>query len=154
MRAGKRMASRVTSISIHFRQPPLRLFGRTRKPLEPNVLCLGIQPDEHITLRLGVKYPGEKSTIYPVKMEFNYDRSFHLRKQPAYERVLIDFIRGDLSLFARQDAVEAMWDIVDPIISHWKQNPPRDFPNYAAGTWGPEESRTLIERDGRKWHME
>lgn len=153
VRAGKRLNKGVTEISIHFKQPPLKLFGRTSEPLEPNVLSLGIQPSEHMSLRYGVKYPGEKNMIYPVTMDFNYEHAFNIRRHPAYERVLLDFMRGDLTLFARQDSIEAMWSIVDPIISFWDKLPGPDFPNYRAGSWGPEEGLRLIEKDGRKWHI-
>jgi glucose-6-phosphate 1-dehydrogenase len=153
LRTGKRLARRVTEISIHFKQPPLRLFSSSCKTIEPNVFVLGIQPHEEITLHFGVKYPGTGNQLYPVNMEFNYERTFQKRSHPPYERLLIDCMRGDLTLFARKDGVEAMWSVVEPIINRWEAKKPLDFPNYVAGTWGPKEADELILRDGRQWRI-
>lgn len=148
VRTGKRLPKRATAISVEFRQPPLRLFGRTCDILEPNRLTFGIQPREEISLGLSVKYPGVGNQPHTVSMGFNYESSFGVGRHYAYERLLIDALRGDLMLYARQDGVEAMWSVVDPIISRWDADPAKDFPNYQAGTWGPKETDEL---DGRSW---
>lgn len=151
IRTGKRLAKRVTEILVQFRQPPLRLLGRTCDVLEPNSLLLAIQPQEGICLHFSVKRPGVGNQPHTVDMDFNYARSFRTRTHPAYERLLIDCMKGDLTLFARQDGVEAMWSAVDPIISRWETAPPPTLPNYAAGTWGPKEADELMRREGREW---
>jgi glucose-6-phosphate 1-dehydrogenase len=151
VRTGKRMAARVTEIAIQFDQPPLRLFDRSCGALDPNVLLLRIQPNESISLRFGVKVPGKINQIYPIDMRFCYEDTFPGPPPMAYERLLLDCLKGDLTLFVRQDQIEAMWEVVDPIISRWEGQPPGDFPNYAAGTWGPEGAKQLLERDGRRW---
>lgn len=151
VRAGKRLARRVTEVCIQFKQPPLRLFGQKCDILAPNILVLTIQPDERIFLCFGVKYPGTANKIYPVKVDFRYQDVFQEKTRPAYGRLLVDCMRGDLTLFVRQDGVEAMWEVVDPIIEHWEGDAAKDFPNYAAGSWGPAAAMELIERDSRKW---
>ncbi len=155
VRTGKRLRERTTEISIHFKQPPLKLFESECEIREPNVLVLGVQPHEEITLHFGVKYPGVGNQLYPVNMNFNYNRDIQGDNQPAlpYERLLLDCMRGDQTLFARKDAIEEMWGVVDPIIKYWEEQPPSDFPNYSSGTWGPEKADTLIESDGRNWRM-
>ena len=151
IRTGKRLAKRITQIVVQFKQPPLRLFGRTCDILEPNHLVLNIQPEEEIFLRFSVKYPEGVNRLYPVTMNFNYQKSFNLIRHPAYERVLIECMKGDLTLFARQDGIEAMWSVVDLIINRWETIPALHFPNYPSGGWGPKEASLLLERDGRKW---
>ena len=151
IRTGKRLAKRVTEICIQLKQVPLRLFGRACDVPEPNILILTIQPDEKIALRFGVKYPYSDNQIYPVNMVFSYRETFQAKPHLPYERLLVDCLKGDLTLFIRQDAVEAMWEAVDPIIARWESVAPPDFPNYPAGTWGPEEARLFIEREGRSW---
>jgi glucose-6-phosphate 1-dehydrogenase len=154
MRAGKRLSKRITEISIHFKQPPLRLFSSDCGDREPNVLVLGVQPHEEMALHIGVKYPGIGNKLYPVNMDFIYERDiqgFHFAL--PYERLLLDCMKGDQTLFARQDGIEAMWDVVDPIIKRWEENPVREFPNYTAGTWGPEKADDLIKKDGRQWRI-
>jgi glucose-6-phosphate 1-dehydrogenase len=151
VRTGKRLPNRITEISVQFKQPPLRLLGRTCDVLEPNRLTFGIQPQEEISLALSVKYPGVGNQPHTVTMDFNYEGSFNIERHYAYERLLIDCLKGDLTLFARQDGVEAMWSVVDPIISQWDAIPAKDFPNYPAGIWGPKEADELLEREGRTW---
>jgi len=119
--------------------------------LEPNRLILGVQPQQAISLDLSVKNPGVGNQPRTVTMDFNYETSFHVGRHHAYERLLIDCFRGDLTLFARQDGVEAMWSIVDPIIQRWETAPAPDFPNYAAGSWGPHKANELLEKEGRTW---
>jgi glucose-6-phosphate 1-dehydrogenase len=151
VRTGKRLARRVTEIWVQFKQPPLRLFGRTCDPLEPNALALTIQPEEKIRIRFGVKYPHLIDTVHPVTMAFSYQDAFGTKNHPAYERLLIDCMRGDLTLFARQDGIEATWEILDPLLAYWESTPPRDFPNYAAGSWGPARADLLLQREERSW---
>jgi glucose-6-phosphate 1-dehydrogenase len=121
---------------------------------EPNIIVLTVQPDEKITVRFGVKYPYSQNQIYSVDMVFNYFETFKMKPHFPYERLLLDCLKGDLTLFVREDAVEAMWEVVDPIIASWEENAPSDFPNYQAGAWGPEEARLLLEREGRRWITE
>jgi glucose-6-phosphate 1-dehydrogenase len=151
VRTGKRMSKRITEIAIQFDQPPLRLFGRTCDVLDPNILLLTIQPDEKISLRFGVKVPNMANQIYPIDMKFSYRETFQAPSHPAYERLLLDCLKGDLTLFVRHDQIEAMWEVVDPIITCWESQPLPDFPNYAAGTWGPGEANQLLEQEGRRW---
>jgi glucose-6-phosphate 1-dehydrogenase len=151
LRTGKRMPAQVTEICIELKRLPLRLFGRTCDALEPNILILTIQPEEKITLRFGVKYPYSNNQIYFVNMVFNYREAFKVHLHSAYERLLIDLMKGDITLFVREDTIEAMWAVVDPIIKRWEEKAPETFPNYEAGTWGPLEAQQLIEQEGRTW---
>ncbi|MBZ0155415.1 MAG: glucose-6-phosphate dehydrogenase [Alphaproteobacteria bacterium] len=154
IRTGKRMARRVTEICLQFKQLPLRLFGRTCDVAEPNILILTIQPDEKIALRFGVKFPYSENQLYPVSMVFSYKEVFKTKIHPPYERLLMDCMKGDQTLFVREDAVEEMWSIVDPIISVWESEPPDGFPNYKAGEWGPPAAQHLLERENRRWLTE
>jgi glucose-6-phosphate 1-dehydrogenase len=151
LRTGKRLARRLTEIVVQFRQPPLRLFGRSCDVLEPNLLALAIQPEEGIRLRFGVKNPGTDNQIAPVTTRFTYHEVFADASREPYGKLLLDCLRGDLTLFERQDGVEAMWDVVDPLVAHWEATPPAAFPNYAAGSWGPAAADELLQRDGRRW---
>ena len=152
LRTGKRMPAKATEICVELKRLPLRLFGRTCDELDPNILVLTLQPDEKISLRFGVKYPYSSNQIYGVNMVFSYREAFKLHMHRPYERLLMDIIRGDLTLFVREDEIEAMWTVVDPITRRWEEDEPPDFPNYAAGTWGPPEARDLIEQEGRQWN--
>ena len=152
LRAGKRLPKRVTEIAIQFKTPPIALFrqvGVLRQ--EPNVLVLRIQPDEGVALKFGAKVPGPVTKIDPVTMDFRYREFFGASQPEAYERLLMDAIHGDSTLFARRDEVEAAWEHVTPLLDVWRDNPPLDHPNYEAGTWGPEASVALLARDGRRW---
>jgi glucose-6-phosphate 1-dehydrogenase len=151
VRTGKRLARQVTEICIQFRQPPLRLFGRSCDELEPNTLSLTLQPEEGIRMRFGVKYPGAPNKIYPATMSFSYGDTFAARQEEPYGRLLLDCMRGDLTLFVRQDEVEAAWEVVDPLVARWEEMPPAVFPNYAAGSWGPEAADELLRTEGRRW---
>jgi glucose-6-phosphate 1-dehydrogenase len=152
LRAGKRMAKRVTEIAIQFKTPPIALFRRVGVVRqEPNVLVLRIQPDEGIALKFGAKVPGPVNKIDPVTMDFQYKEFFGASQPEAYERLLMDAIHGDSTLFARRDEVEAAWEHVTPVLDVWRDNPPLDHPNYEAGTWGPDASVALLARDGRRW---
>jgi glucose-6-phosphate 1-dehydrogenase len=151
VRTGKRMPKRITEICVQFKQLPLRLFGCTCDYMGPNILLLTIQPDEKISLRFGVKYPYSTNQIYSVNMVFNYNETFKTAFPPAYETLLADCMKGDLTLFVREDSVEEMWRITDQITSRWESTSPVDFPNYAAGTWGPPGADLLLKKEGRSW---
>lgn len=150
IRSGKRLAKRVTEIAIEFKRVPHRLFTDADAPLESNILVIRIQPNEGITLRFGVKLPGRAMRIRWVNMDFRYGSSFGAKPPEAYERLLLDCMLGDSTLYARRDMVERGWEIVTPILEAWKQPAP-DFSNYEAGSWGPQAAFELIERDGRRW---
>ena len=146
LRAGKRLSKRITEIAIQFKQAPLRLFERASPDgIEPNLLLLRIQPDEGISLRFGAKLPGPAVHVRPVNMDFRYATSFGIASASAYERLLLDCMLGDATLFARNDAVEAAWSAVTPILQAWSKGPPASLPNYAAGTWGPPDAERLLE---------
>ncbi|MFY9574763.1 MAG: glucose-6-phosphate dehydrogenase [Blastocatellia bacterium] len=150
LRSGKRLPKRVTEIAIQFRTAPLQLFKSVQQEMEPNVLVIRIQPDEGITLRIGAKVPGQTTRIRWVNMDFRYGASFGVASPEAYERLLLDCILGDSTLYARRDMTERGWEIVMPILDAW-QNSKEEIPKYEAGTWGPREADELIERDGRQW---
>ena len=150
LRSGKRLQKHVTEIAIQFKEVPHRLFDETDSPLQPNVLVIRIQPNEGISLRFAAKLPGQSMRIRSVNMDFRYGSSFGVKPPEAYERLLLDCMLGDSTLYARRDMAERGWEIVTPILEAWKK-PPQDFPNYEAGSWGPDASQELIERDGRKW---
>ena len=151
LRAGKRMPKRATEIAIQFKEVPLRLFRESTGDPAPNVLAMRIQPDEGIMLRFAAKVPGLGLDVRTVNMDFAYGTSFAVDSPDAYETLILDAILGDASLFTRADEVEAAWSIVTPIINSWAAMPAPHFPDYAAGTWGPEAATELIERDGRRW---
>jgi glucose-6-phosphate 1-dehydrogenase len=155
IRAGKRLAKRVTEISIQFKLPPLLLFkdahGKGGEGIRPNVLSMRIQPDEGITLQFGAKVPGPTMTISKVNMDFSYAEAFGKSSANGYERLLLDAMLGDATLFAHRDGVEATWSLITPILEAWAKDPIRDLPNYAAGTWGPATSDAMLKSDGRKW---
>ena len=153
LRAGKRLEKRVTEVTVVFKQPPLHLFktNGTDDKIEPNVLKMRIQPDEGITLRFGAKIPGPTTNVKPVNMEFSYAEAFGKSSANGYERLLLDAMLGDATLFADREGVEATWALFTPILEAWAAHPPKDFPNYAAGTEGPKCADELLERDGRAW---
>jgi glucose-6-phosphate 1-dehydrogenase len=156
IRAGKRLTKRITEISVHFKQVPHALLSQ-QGPVEPDVLAIRIQPDEGIGLRFVAKVPGPKMTLRPVTMDFRYGSTFGGSGPEAYERLILDAMLGDPTLFARADEVSAAWRYITPLLESWggrsgDARPSRpDFPNYPAGTWGPGEANDLIERDGRAW---
>ena len=155
LRAGKRMPKRVTEITIMFKQPPLSIFkdeqGKGAEGIRNNIISMRIQPDEGITLRFGAKLPGPSMSINPVNMNFSYAETFGASSANGYERLLLDAMLGDATLFAHRDGVEATWALMTPILDYWEKNPIRDLPNYAAGTWGPPTSDAMLKADGRKW---
>jgi len=151
LRSGKRLPRRVTEVSIHFRRAPLLLF-RDYGSLLPdrNVLTLRIQPNEGIRLRFGVKVPGAGMDVRPVTMRFEYAEEFQAEPPEAYERLLLDCMLGDITLFSRDDWMELSWHLIDPILESWAGSKGR-LPQYPAGTWGPIEADSLLGRDGRAW---
>jgi glucose-6-phosphate 1-dehydrogenase len=152
LRTGKRMQNRVSEVSIQFKQAPLLLFRDTPvERLRTNRLVIRIHPDEGISLRFGAKIPGPVMRVGAVEMDFNYVDYFGSLPSTGYERLLYDCMTGDATLFQRADMVEAGWRAIEPIIDVWKALPPRAFPNYQSGTWGPKEADELLERDGREW---
>src|SRR6266478_5497649 len=152
LRTGKRMASRSTYIVIQFRRAPFVLFRDTEvDTLMPNQLVLHIQPEEGIALRFAAKTPGPVMRLGTVDMDFEYSDYFGKESTTGYERLLHDCMVGDATLFQRADMVEAGWSVVSPMLDLWKALPPRNFPNYGSGTWGPKDAEELLERDGRHW---
>jgi glucose-6-phosphate 1-dehydrogenase len=151
MRVGKRLPKSGTEISVHFKKAPQVLFNRESEASE-NVLVIRIQPDEGISLRMQAKVPGTSFRIEPVKMDFHYGTSFGKASPEAYERLLLDAMAGDATLFARRDEVEQAWAFIDPIEEAWaaKENAPQLY-FYPAGSWGPEQADELLARDGRIW---
>ena len=150
MRVGKRLPKSATEISVHFKKAPPVLFNK--ELCDQNVLVIRIQPDEGISLRIHAKVPGASFRIEPVKMDFHYGTSFGKASPEAYERLLLDAMSGDATLFARRDEVEEAWAFIDPIEEAWHAK--KDAPGlffYAAGSWGPEEADDLLARDGRAW---
>ncbi|MBI3003162.1 MAG: glucose-6-phosphate dehydrogenase [candidate division NC10 bacterium] len=152
LRSGKRLPRRATEIAVQFRRVPHPLFGREiTAALAPNVLALRIQPDEGITLTFGAKVPGPALAVRPVQMDFRYGSAFAGAGATAYERLLLDCMLGDATLFIRGDEVEASWAAVTPVLEAWAAEPPGDFPNYEAGTWGPKAAEEMLAREGRRW---
>lgn len=155
VRTGKRMPTKHSSIVIQFKKAPFVLFRDTPiERLTTNRIEIHIQPDEGITLHFGAKIPGPIVKMGAVDMDFDYLEHFGEQISTGYERLLFDCMIGDATLFQRADMVEASWRIVTPILDVWSAIPARDFPNYEAGTWGPEDSDELLRRDGRKWKNE
>lgn len=152
VRTGKRLATRHSSIIIQFNKAPFVLFRDTSVDrLRTNRIEIHIQPDEGITLHFGAKIPGPIVKVGAVDMDFNYVEHFGARMSTGYERLLFDCMIGDATLFQRADMVEASWQIVDPVLDVWSAIPAREFPNYSAGSWGPQEADHLLEADGRVW---
>jgi glucose-6-phosphate 1-dehydrogenase len=151
VRMGKRLARRETTIAIQFKRAPHPPFEETSADdLRPNVLLIHIQPDEGVSLAIGAKVPGLGMTIRTVHMDFLYGGTFRTGMPEAYERLILDAMLGDATLFTRTDEVEEQWKLVDAIVAPWKRDRP-NFPNYAAGTWGPRSADDLLHRDGRSW---
>ncbi len=154
IRTGKRLARRTTEIAIQFKGAPFQLFRETSvETLTTNRLVLQIQPGEGLSLRFGAKVPGPIMHMGPVEMKFNYVDYFGRTPSTGYERLIYDCMTGDATLFQRADMVEAGWSVITPVIDVWKALPPRAFPNYPAGSWGPKEADDLLARDGRSWRI-
>jgi len=151
VRAGKRLARRETTIAIQFERAPHPPFEElAAEGLRPNVLVVHVQPDEGVSLAVGAKVPGAGMSIRTVHMDFLYGGAFRTGLPEAYERLILDALLGDATLFTRTDEVEEQWALVDTIVAPWRRDRPA-FPNYAAGTWGPPSADELLHRDGRSW---
>ena len=152
LRTGKSLAQRTTEIVIQFRRTPFILFRNTTvKNTETNRLVIHIQPEEGISLSFGAKIPGSVMKLGLVNMDFDYSKYFGVEHNTGYERLLNVCMAGDATLFQRADMVEAGWSVIQPVLDVWHALPPRGFPNYAAGCWGPKEADDLLARDGRAW---
>ena len=153
IRSAKRMPARMTKIVIRFKQMPLSLFNWVNLAGDaPNALVLNLQPNEGIRLEFGAKAPGPVNQILPVNMEFDYDATFGSEPPDAYQRLLLDCILGDATLFTRQDEVHGQWAFTTDLIKAWQENPVSYLPVYEAGTWGPPGLDEFINRNGRKWY--
>lgn len=156
LRAGKRLAKRATEITIQFKQPPLLLFNQenTAGPcseIQPNLITMRIQPNEGISLRFGAKVPTPDMSVCPVLMDFNYENAFGKSSANGYERLLLDAMLGDQTLFAHRDGVETTWALYTPVLEAWAAKKPEVFPNYVAGSWGPNCGDELLKAEGRRW---
>ncbi len=152
LRSGKALSKKVTEIAIQFKPVPHLMFNPLMADaIPPNQLILRIQPEEGIMLTFQAKHPGSKICMGDVTMDFNYKTAFGEAPPEAYERLILDCMLGDQTLFARQDSVECAWELLDPILKHWEKKKPVKFPNYAAGSQGPKEADDLMARDGRSW---
>jgi glucose-6-phosphate 1-dehydrogenase len=153
LRTGKRLPRPASEISIQFRAVPHRSFPpEASLGWQPSRLVMSIQPEEGIVLGFQAKYPGPKMQLRPVDMQFSYRDSFEAPSPDAYETLLLDVMKSDATLFMRADQVEAAWQWLMPVIDVWKQVPPSDFPNYPAGTWGPENAQALLSQ-GHSWPL-
>ncbi len=152
IRAGKRLAKRITEIKVFFNKAPDSLFkGRQRGDVEHNVLSIQVQPKEGMSLRISSKQPGPRFRVRPVEMDFNYDSSFGVASPEAYERLLLDVMKGDPTLFTRNDEIEESWELLAPIFEVWEGSTPPPLCTYEAGTWGPAAADELLQRSGHKW---
>jgi glucose-6-phosphate 1-dehydrogenase len=155
LRTGKHLPKRVSEVAIQFNQPPLVLFKQSEAhgQVEPNVLVLRIQPDEGISLKFAAKVPGPEvdMQIRSVYMDFFYGSSFTRAQPEAYERLLLDCMIGDQSLFTRRDEVEAAWTFIQGILDEWRNEPRETILTYESGSWGPQVADEFIWRDGRRW---
>ena len=152
LRTGKALAARTTEVAVQFKRAPAGLFQDTEvSHLAPNWLIMHIQPDEGISLEFGAKVPGPAVAVGPVEMNFAYHDYFGATPRTGYETLLYDAMIGDQTLFQRADTVDAGWCVVQPILDVWASVTARDFPNYAPGSWGPEDAQALPERDGHHW---
>ena len=151
LRSGKRLARKGSEIAVRFRGIPHRIFGEAGDQIENNTLVMKIQPEEGVSIRFNAKVPGPKMHIRGVTMDFNYGTGFGVTSSPAYERLIADAMRGDATLFTRWDAVERAWEAVMPILNRWEASPMIDFPNYLAGSQGPQNADAMLVADGREW---
>jgi glucose-6-phosphate 1-dehydrogenase len=154
LRTGKRLPGRFTEVVIQYNHAPNVMFRDSllaRENVPANALVLRIQPDEGIDMSFNAKIPGHSTHLGMVDMNFRYEEHFDARPANGYETLIHDVMTGDSTLFKRADHIEASWALVEPVLDVWAALPPRDFPNYAAGTWGPAAADTLPGRDGRGW---
>jgi glucose-6-phosphate 1-dehydrogenase len=152
VRTGKRLPKRATEVAMIFQRPPhLPFAGKLVRGLRPDALVVRVQPDEGITLRFGAKVPGQSFRVRSVSMDFSYGAAFLEATDEAYERLLLDAMIGDQTLFIRSDEVEEAWKVVAPVLEVFADGEPA-LARYPAGGWGPVEANRLVERDGRVWH--
>jgi glucose-6-phosphate 1-dehydrogenase len=152
LRTGKRLADKVSQVSIQFRPVPHQSFPASAvENWQPNRLVIRIQPEEGISLRIQAKQPGTRLLLGSVDMNFCYREAFRTTTPEAYETLLLDVLRGDATLFMRADQVETAWSVIAPVLEHWQGVPPGDFPDYSPGSWGPEAATALLSQDGRSW---
>jgi glucose-6-phosphate 1-dehydrogenase len=152
LRTGKRLNKKVTEIAVHFKVVPHCLFKRTMTGCpDSNVLVLKIQPDEGIAFQFNVKRPGSSNNMEPVTMDFSYRGAFETVLPEAYERLLLDCMLSDSTLFPHKAGIEASWEFITRILEGWEKSPPKGLPNYKAGSWGPTEADELLARDGKLW---
>jgi glucose-6-phosphate 1-dehydrogenase len=150
LRTGKRLARKITEIAVTLKPVPHLAFEQQGSVgVQPNQLIMTMQPNEGVSLSLGAKIPGTRMRIRPVNMEFLYGTAFMSQSPEAYERLIMDAMRGDATLFTRDDEVEAQWRIIDPILQGWAAEP-GPLPQYPAGSSGPEEANAML-RDGQHW---
>lgn len=155
LRTGKRLPTKLSQIVIAFRPVPHQMFPpQAAEHFEPNRLVINIQPKEGIVLRFQAKQPGKGMRLQTVNMDFFYGDQFKQQPPEAYETLLYDVMAGDSTLFMRDDQEQAAWSVIEPVLDVWNDTPSADFPNYAAGSWGPEAAEALIARDGRSWHSQ
>lgn len=154
LRSGKRLPKRLTEIAIQFKRTPHLVFARTpQDQVLSNLLVLGIQPDECIDIQFEAKVPGPTIRLRSVDMKFKYETSFAAKSEGAYERLLLDSLLGDATLFARADWIELAWSILTPVLLGWAVDTQEPIPSYPAGTWGPREADAFLARDGRRWRV-
>jgi glucose-6-phosphate 1-dehydrogenase len=152
IRSGKRMARRASEIAIQFKRPPGILFSEGKKfDVAANTMVISIQPDEGVTLVMNSKIPGLETRTQPVKMHFRYATTFGSNTPEAYERLILDAMVGDSTLFIRGDETEASWKLITPILDHWNEQGEKGLATYAAGSWGPRESEELLASNGHEW---
>ncbi len=152
LRTGKRLSTKVSEVTILFRPAPHQLFPSTAvESWQPNRLVLRIQPEEGIVTRIQAKQPGIRMLLGPVDMQFRYREAFRTVPPEAYETLLLDVLRGDATLFMRADQVESAWSVISPVLEVWEAVPPTEFPDYPAGSWGPEGADLLVAKEGHNW---
>ena len=153
LRTGKRMADRLAEIVVRFKSVPHSIFAQNNANNPPNCLVIRLQPDEGLHMNLMAKTPGDGMRLKPVELELDFREKFKMPRMEAYERLLMDVLRGQLTLFMRSDELEAAWEWVEPILNHWDQEESDPIP-YSAGTWGPAAASALLGRDGLQWREE
>lgn len=153
LRTGKRMADQLAEIVVRFKSIPHSIFAQPTSSFQPNCLVIRLQPDEGLQLNLMAKTPGDRMRLKPVELELDFREQFKIPRMEAYERLLLDVLRGQLTLFMRSDELEAAWEWVEPILNFWEQEQTEPI-LYSAGTWGPAAASALIGRDGLQWREE
>jgi glucose-6-phosphate 1-dehydrogenase len=153
LRTGKRMADRLAEIVVRFKPIPHSIFNQPTSSFQPNSLVIRLQPDEGLSLNLMAKTPGDSMRLKQAELELDFREQFKAPRMEAYERLLLDVLRGQLTLFMRGDELEAAWEWVEPILEYWEQDDTTPAP-YTSGTWGPAASSALIGRDGLQWREE